>query len=261
MAEDLDHLLALGELLHEAVDLAQVLLPAAEGPAGQHGDVLGGHHDDDHGHDHEARHGDGQGDHLDEHGHQGEAGGEQLGDEPGHKALEGIHVVRVVAHDVAVGVVVKVADGQGLHAGEEGVPDPLQGPLADGDHHQVLGQGGGDTAQVNERHAHHHAGQGRVVHRGHGDGTGPDGVQRGQQELVDHVPQEHGALHRHLGVGEDAAHHHQQQETMVEEILIILKMTILQVMELQQITNLLTNPTRVVENMVKMDLYQMLLMN
>ena len=80
-------------------------------------------------------------------------------------------------------------------------------------------------------------------------------LQRHLNKLNQQVLQQ--VLQQHL----NKLHHHQQQETMVEEILIILKMTILQVMELQQITNLLTNPTRVVENMVKMDLYQMLLMN
>ena len=57
-----------------------------------------------------------------------------------------------MAHNVAVGVGVKVLDGKGLHMGEHPVPDLFQDPLGDDHHDPIVQEGGDDADGVNGGH-------------------------------------------------------------------------------------------------------------
>ena len=76
------------------------------------------------------QHGDKDADHVD-------GAVEQLGQALADHLAEGVDVVGVDGHDVAVGMGVKVADGQLLHVGEQILPQVPQGALGDVDHHAV----------------------------------------------------------------------------------------------------------------------------
>ncbi len=79
------------------------------------------------------------------------AGVDDLGNALAQKLAQGVHVVGVHGHDVAVGVGVKVLDGQGLHLVEQVVPQVAHGALADIDHDAVIAEGG-DHARPHDAH-------------------------------------------------------------------------------------------------------------
>lgn len=119
VGEDLDDLLAFHHLFDIAVHFAEVALLCDEVLAALLGDLLGaeehqGYHQ--HGDDGElpAQHA-----HAGKDGNDGDGAGHQLQDALAEHLAEGIHVVGVDGHDVAVRMGVKVADGQALHVGEE----------------------------------------------------------------------------------------------------------------------------------------------
>ena len=70
---------------------------------------------------------------------------------PDHLA-QGIGIVGIVAHHVAVGVGVKVADRQRLHVGEHIVPDCFQRSLSDRYNQARLQEGGQNTGQIDAGH-------------------------------------------------------------------------------------------------------------
>ena len=61
-------------------------------------------------------------------------------------------IVGVVAHHIAMGMGIKVLDGQGLHVGKHIVPYGFQGALRHGDHQPCLQVGSQHTGQVNAPH-------------------------------------------------------------------------------------------------------------
>ena len=65
---------------------------------------------------------------------------------------QGIGIVGVVAHHIAMGMGIKVLDGQGLHVGKHIVPYGFQGALRHGDHQPCLQVGSQHTGQVNAPH-------------------------------------------------------------------------------------------------------------
>ena len=75
-------------------------------------------------------------------------GVDDLGNALAQQLAQGIHVVGVHGHDVAVGVGIKIFDGQRLHLAEQVVPQVAHGALADVDHDAVIGKG--------RHHAHRH---------------------------------------------------------------------------------------------------------
>ena len=80
---------------------------------------------------------------------------------------QGIHVVGVDAHHIAVGVGVKIPDGQGLHVSEQIVADLLLHALGDGDHQAVVGQGAQGAHHIEAGHRKQgveQAGEDRIVH-------------------------------------------------------------------------------------------------
>ena len=72
--------------------------------------------------------------HAGEHGHDGDGAGHQLGDALADHLAQGVHIVGVHRHDVAVGVGVKIPDGQAFHVGEKLDAQVAQGTLGHVDH-------------------------------------------------------------------------------------------------------------------------------
>ena len=140
VTEDLHHLLPLHHLLDEAFLLRQRLLlgnhilcagmaeylrhrkhgPGQEEYHHGHPDAVGEHHDSNCKNRQAC---------LD---HRRQAHADHLPD--------GVGIIGVSTHDGAVGMVVKIADGQCLHPVKHIIPERLEGPLGDGGHHPVPGK-------------------------------------------------------------------------------------------------------------------------
>ena len=199
VAEDLDNLLAVQHLLDEAVHQAQVFLLLDVVLSRQPGQRRGHQQHDDGGENGDHGQQRVQHQHGDEGGDHGDAGVDDLGDALTHQLAQGVHVVGVDGHDVAVGVGVEVLDGQGLHFPEEVLAQVQHGALADGDHQAVVGvgrqdahrhqagqadQGGGQAAEISAaagEHGHH-----VVVHQGLGEGGGDHSGRGGEQDAAHH---------------------------------------------------------------------------
>ena len=100
---------------------------------------------------------------------------------------QGINIVGIQRHDIAVGVAVKVFDGQRLHMGKHFIAQVLQGALGNVSHHTGLGKGGNNADAVKACRA--------------GDGMGQAGkitallFQQGQDVAIDQGLHEQSALH------------------------------------------------------------------
>ena len=134
VGEHLDDLLALHHLFDVAVQLAQIPLLLDEVFAGLLGDLFGAEH-----HQRHHQHGDdrqlpAEHAHAEEHRNNGNGAGHQLRDALAEHLAQGIHVVGVHGHDVAVGMLVKILDGQALHVGEQLGAQVAQGALRHVDH-------------------------------------------------------------------------------------------------------------------------------
>ena len=208
VGEDLDDLLAFHHLFDVAVHFAEVALLCDEVLAALLGDLLGaeehqGHHQ--HGDDGElpAQHA-----HAGKDGNDGDGAGHQLRDALAEHLAEGIHVVGVDGHDVAVGMGVKVADGQALHVGEELDAQVAQGTLGDVDHDAGVEPGGEDAHHIDAADAHQRTGQrckAGVLLLGHGDDI-----------VVDKGLQEQACLH----IGQRADHDADEHEDAVRQIVL-----------------------------------------
>ena len=172
VGKDLDDLLAFHHLFDVAVHLAEVALLSDEELAALLGDLLGAEHHQGH-----HQHGDdgelpAQHTHAGKDRNDGDGAGYQLGDALAEHLTEGIHVVGVDGHDVAVRMGVKVADGQALHVGEELGAQVAQGTLGDVDHDAGVEPGGEDAHHIDAADAHQRPGQrckAGVLLLGHGD--------------------------------------------------------------------------------------------
>ncbi len=84
-----------------------------------------------------------------QHGYQcgghGDARVNNLRDTLADELAQGVHVVGVNRHDVAVSVGIKVLDGQSLHLVEQVVTQAAQGALADVNHDAVVSVGSDDA--------------------------------------------------------------------------------------------------------------------
>ena len=202
VAEDFDHLLAVDHLLDIAVQGAQGALLAEEVAAAAARQETGHHQGEADAHQH--HHGQqGVGEQHPQEGDQdGHAGVDDLGDALGEHLAQGVHVVGVDAHHVAVGVGVEILDGQGLHMAEQVVPDGLLHALGHHDHVPVIGVRAQGAHQ--EQAAHHHQGPHQA---------GEVRVRRPQQGgdiVVDQAAQEQRA--RHVGDGADQDAHQDDGE-------------------------------------------------
>ena len=196
VVEHLDHLDAGDHLFDIAVEAAQLFLLPAEigGGALAHGLDHQQHHAQ-HGDDDEGQQGR-EHQHHHEHADDGEAGAEDVGQGLGDHLPQGVRVVGVAGHDLAVGVGVEVFQLQSHHVVEH-VRAHLPQDGGGDDHHVVLLQIAGDHADEVDEYQHQYqvreAGQ---VHVALAD--------EGHQIAVDDGLDEIGAGHAGQG-GEDDA--------------------------------------------------------
>ena len=210
VAEDLDHLLAVHHFLDVAVDGGQRLLLLDEELA-----ALAGYPardpQDEHG---EQHHRQGEPQALAEHGHEyrhdGNHGREDLRQGLRDHLAQGVGIVGVVAHDLAVAVGVKVADGQGLHMGEHIVPHVFQNALRHHYHQPVVQETADHAGHVNAGHVHQlgqQAGKVRARLNDHGSNV-----------IVDQGLDEGGSRHAGNGVAQNAQKHQQQAQAVTAHI-------------------------------------------
>ena len=151
VAEYLHHLLPLHHLLNVAVDRSQVFLLIGKIPGGTIAQLRGDPQ-------HNSRHDHGnrrqrkiQNHHADKGRYQRDAGVKQLGKTLADKLAQSIHIVGIHGHNIAVGMGVKIPDGQGLHVGKKLHTQPLHGSLAHIDHNPVVGVGAKDAHNQHRR--------------------------------------------------------------------------------------------------------------
>ena len=202
MAEDLDHFLTVDHLLDITVEGAQGALLAEEVAAAAAGQEPCHHQGEADAHqDHNREQGVGE-QHTQEGDQDGHRGVDDLGDALGEHLPQGVHIVGVDAHHVAVGVGVKILDRQGLHVAEQVVPNGFLYALGHHDHVPVIGVSAQGTHQ--EQATHHHQGPhqaGKVWIRR---------TQQGGDIVVDQTAQKQRA--RHVGDGTDQNAHQNNDE-------------------------------------------------
>ena len=141
VAEHLDHLLTVQHLLDKAVHNTQIFLLLDIVFAGQLGKV-GGHGDHDYGGQNRNN---GERRIQAQHDHQrGQHGNDRvnyLRDTLAHKLAQRINIVGIYRHNVAMGMGIKIFNGQCLHAVEQVITQVPHGALADGDHDAVIAVG------------------------------------------------------------------------------------------------------------------------
>ena len=160
VAEDLDDLLAVHHLFDIAVDLAQIHLLLHEEAARIFDALHGERHRRG---DHEQR--DDQQRHVEHHHRNDDAdnhddAGNQLRHGLGDHLAHGVDIVGVYAHDIAVGMRVKILDRQALHLGKELDAQVFQRALRDEDHQIVVQPRAERAEDIHRRHAEH-----RTAHR------------------------------------------------------------------------------------------------
>ena len=152
MAEDLDDLLAVHHLLDIALDLAERALLVEEVFGRFSADVLRRlrHEEDPEEHDQHQR--DGEIQHEQQQPQHRQPRREQLRQALRDELAERVDVVRVVAHDIAAAVLVKVADGQLLHPREYPRAQLVQEALRHMRHQLRIDGCAGKARQINADH-------------------------------------------------------------------------------------------------------------
>ena len=199
VGKHLDDLLALHHFLNVAVQLAQIPLLGNEILAGLGGDLFGGPEHQGHAEQGDAGKADVQQAHAHQYGYDGDGAGNELRDALAQHLAQGVHIVGVHGHDIAVGVGVKVGDGQALHVGEELDAQVAQGALGDIDHDAGVAPRGQDADEVDAAHMEQGPGQRGKIRVGllsHGDDV-----------IVHQRLQKQAGLHIGKGAGKDAAEH------------------------------------------------------
>ena len=171
VGEHLDDLLAFHHFFDVAVQLAQIPLLLDEVFAGLLGDLFGAEH-----HQRHHQHGDdrqlpAEHAHAEEHRNNGNGAGHQLRDALTEHLAQGIHVVGVHGHDIAMGMLVKILDGQALHVGEQLGAQVAQGALRHVDHDAGVAprcQNANDVDDAYPQQSRSQRGKIRVLLLGHG---------------------------------------------------------------------------------------------
>ena len=70
----------------------------------------------------------------------------------GDGLAQGVDIIGITAHELAVGMGVKIFDGQVLHAVKKVSPHSVEGSVGDDDHHPVIGIGTGRAGQIDTTH-------------------------------------------------------------------------------------------------------------
>ena len=197
VGEDLDDLLPLDHLLNITVDNPQIPLLGGEIAPGTPAYGHDHHHHEPHGeHAHQKQ----RRTEIEHHRHHTDEG-QTAGDEADHAVVEdlgnGLDVVGIAAHELTVGVGVKIAQRQALHLGKEVLPDGVGRPLGDMDHDAGIRVAEKRRADVNARKHRQHPCQTGVVPRNDAVvNEGPehiaaaDGTAHVQHQTHRHHPQE-----------------------------------------------------------------------
>ena len=204
VVKDFDDFLTVEHFLDVAVDAGERSLLADEVERAAVGNLEGD--DDDHGGDG----GDDEGEHpaVIEHdaegGDDGDDASEHLRQCLRDELAQRIGVVGVVAHDVAVGVHIEVADGEGLHVIEHIVPNVFEAALGNKDHEAAVSEGAQYAREVEGAHQAEDASESRE--------NGICLFEEGRYVVIHEDLDEDGAAHvgegrdeyAHDGNGEDA---------------------------------------------------------
>jgi len=129
MAEDLYDLLSVHHLFYKALGLAERDLLLQEEFARFTADVLRDEEHDEHAEEHDERQPDAVIEHDAEQEYQHGDREKEVRYALRNELADGVHVVGVMAHDVAVGVRIEILDGQALHAVEQIRSQPMQKAL------------------------------------------------------------------------------------------------------------------------------------
>ena len=151
MAEHLDDLLPVHHLLEKALGLGNRLLLCNKEARRATADLFG---NKEHGHypeEHHKRHRDTVIDHNEEDGQDNGAGLQKRRERARHQFTQGIHVVGIAAHDLAVLVGVKVAERERLHLFKHRGAKLVQKALRDIGHQLVVKRNGNDRNEVKPR--------------------------------------------------------------------------------------------------------------
>ena len=148
VTEDLDDLLTVHHLFDVALYLAERLLLVEEVLCRPAADIFGRprHEENTEEHNEHQRHREVQ--HEQKKSEDCQSRREQLRDE----LAERVDVVRVVAHDIAAAVLVKVTDGELLHTGEHARAHLVQKPLRHVRHQLRIDRRAGKTRQIDADH-------------------------------------------------------------------------------------------------------------
>ena len=148
MAKDFDDLLAVHHLLDEPFRLADGFLLAHEIPRRVAADFARDQNHADHAEHHDQRQPEAVIEHDAQNREHDDAGHEQLREALGDHLPQGIDIVGVVAHDIAVAVRIEKADGQVLHPAEHLHPKLFERALGDDGHHAVEREAGGQREHI-----------------------------------------------------------------------------------------------------------------
>ena len=209
MGEGLDHLQTLDGLLDVAVQGAQSGLLLGEVVTALAAQLLE-HQQGEHQHDQRDQEEDAaQVEHHGHDAHEGEQGGDALEDGLLHDLEHVVGVVGEPAHQVAVGVLVKVGQRQGLHVVEQVPPQGVGAPLSHPDHHVALEEvasGGEDVDGQQLQHLRPQAGQGGLTggHR--------------CRDLIDDGTHDIGSAHAGQCGGDDAEEAHDEHDRVLAHV-------------------------------------------
>ena len=152
VAEYLDDLLPADHFLDKAIDPAEGLLLLDEIFGAAAADLF---HDDHHQpqkDEHQQREPDAGAQHGDKYRSDADQGADGIGQTLADHLPQGIGIIGVVAHHVAVGVGIKIFNGERLHMSKHIVPDGFKSTLRHGDHQAGLQVGGQHAGQIDAGH-------------------------------------------------------------------------------------------------------------
>ena len=187
MAEHLDDLLAVDHLLDIAVDPAERLLLLEEVLRGLTAQLFNDLEHDAHAEQYEQRQPYIRHQHADEHRDNGHRRGKHLRHGLAEHLLQRIGIVGEMAHQIAVGMRIEVANRQLLHMREHLVTHLFEHALRNADHQPVVDKRSCNADEIDHRHAHQRMQQ-----------TGKHRRCLQQQRrniVVDQAFEEHGACH------------------------------------------------------------------
>ncbi len=207
VTEDLHHLFAAHGFLNKTVQGTEIPLLQHEVFAGNRAGHTGEEEHQRHHHQcHQCQNGT-QHQHHGQNTENGDGRVEHLGQRLADHLPQGVNVVGIDGHDVAVGMGIKEADGQCLHVVEEILSQVHHAALGDLRHQPGLQINGGDADRIAAGHPQNGMGQRREIRLGSG--------QQRRDIVVDEGFGEHGSLHTGQYGCDNAAHHQQEPQTVI----------------------------------------------